>query len=530
MYKQHWNRRSFLSALPTVLACAGTKTNTDTGLEECEEHLSIQSLEDGSNLSVPEFANNPFSLGVASGGMLSDRVILWTRIAPDPFSESTVGGVEEESVPVRWEIALDDAFQNVVDSGVVATRSELAHAVHIDAGGLESSTWYWYRFFVGDWESPVGKTRTSPCRHEAVDSLKFATTSCHRYEDGYFTGLADLAEQNVDLVFQLGDYIYEYGPADGIRTIWDPLCVDLNGFRRRHALYKTDLDLQKAHASCPWEVLWDDHEVKNDYYGTTDDPILLDKMRAAYQAYYEHMPLRVVPPQSESMQMYRRLTWGDLAEFFLLDTRQYRTVQSCRDEDCVDIDEPSRTMLGQAQEQWLSDMMSMSAAKWNVLAQQIVMANFNISEALLNFDQWDGYPGARKRLIDTIIENEISNLLVFTGDIHIAGLAHLNSDMEDFDSPIVGYEFVTPSMTSNADELEENASIIEFGLQAQDNVSYINAKKRGYLLADMNHDKVTVSFRTVENVREENQPVFTSAVFSVMSADFSLLEDFNLGS
>ena len=223
MSKQYWNRRSFLSVLPTILACAGTKDSTDTGVEECEEHPSIQSLEDGSDLSVPVFTNNPFSLGVASGGILADRIILWTRIAPEPFSETTVGGVEEESVPVRWEIALDDSFQDIVGSGIVATRSELAHAVHIDAGGLVSSTWYWYRFFVGDWESPVGKTRTSPCLDEQVDSLRFATTSCHRYEDGYFTGLDDLVEQNVDIVFQLGDYIYEYGPADGIRTVWDPL-------------------------------------------------------------------------------------------------------------------------------------------------------------------------------------------------------------------------------------------------------------------------------------------------------------------
>lgn len=524
----NWNRRHFLSALPTILACGGSKDTTDTAIEECEENPSIQSLEDGSQLSEPSFSVNPFTLGVASGGILPDRVILWTRIAPEPFSEAAVGGVEEASVPVRWEIALDEDFQNIVDSGIVATRAELAHAVHIDAGGLESSTWYWYRFFVGEWESAVGKTRTAPCSFEKVESLRFATTSCHRYEDGYFTGLADLAQQNVDIAFQLGDYIYEYGPAEEVRTVWDPLCVDLEGFRRRHALYKTDADLQNAHACCPWEVLWDDHEVKNDYYGTSDDPVLLEKMRAAYQAYYEHMPLRVSPPDAESLQLYRQLSWGDLAEFFLLDTRQYRTVQSCGDEDCVDIDDPSRTMLGEEQEQWLSESMNASAAKWNVIAQQIVMANFNISEALLNFDQWDGYPAARKRLIDNITNNSISNFLVFTGDIHIAGLVHLNADMEDFESPIVGYEFVTPSMTSSAEELEENAALIEFGLQSQDNVSYINAKKRGYLLADMSHEKVTVSFRSVEHVREEGQPVFTSATYSVMADDFSVVEDFNV--
>ena len=232
----------------------------------------------------------------------------------------------------------------------------------------------------------------------------------------------------------------------------------------------------------------------------------------------------------KNLQLYHQLSWGDLAEFFLLDTRQYRTVQSCSDDDCIDIDDPSRTMLGQEQEKWLNDSINVSTARWNVIAQQIVMANFNISDALLNFDQWDGYPAARQRLIDNIVDGSISNFLVFTGDIHIAGLAHLNADMEDFESPIVGYEFVTPSMTSSASELEENAALIEFGLQSQDNVSYINAKKRGYLLADMTHEKVTVSFRSVEHVREENQPVFTSATFSVMAEDFSVQEDFNIES
>ena len=528
MSKLNWNRRHFLLSLPTALACTASKENPDT--EECESHSSIQQLEDGQGLPVPLFSKDPFSLGVASGGVLSDRVILWTRIAPEPFSETYIGGVEIDSVPVRWEIARDESFAEIVGSGTVATRADLAHAVHIDAGELEPSTWYWYRFFVGDRESPTGKTRTAPCSSSHVDTLRFATTSCHRYEDGYFTGLADIAQQNVDIVFQLGDYIYEYGPADEVRTVWDPMCVDLEGFRRRHALYKTDADLQRAHACCPWEVIWDDHEVRNNYFGDTEDPIVLEKMRAGYQAYYEHMPLRILPPDSDNTKLYRQLSWGNLAEFFLLDTRQYRSEQSCREEECADIDDPERTVLGDEQEQWLYDAMNDSVARWNVLAQQIVMANFNISEALLNFDQWDGYPVARQRLIDTIQENAISNFLVFTGDIHIAGLAKLNADMEDFESPVVGYEFVTPSMTSSAAELEENASIIEYGLQVQENVSYINAKKRGYLLVDMTQDMATVTFQSIENVYEENQLVFASATFSVSADDFALTEDFNIES
>ena len=513
-------------ALPSVVACTSTKGTNDSE-EECIENPSISLLEDGSALSVPTFTEDPFSLGVASGGILSDRVILWTRIAPDPFSEDFIGGVEVDSVPVVWEISTDEDFVDILNTGVVATRSNLAHAVHIDVGGLAENQWYWYRFSVGEWVSPVGKTRTTPCPSSSATSLRFATTSCHRYEDGFFTGLGHLAEQEPDVVFQLGDYIYEYGPVSDVRTIPEPVCVDLDGNRIRHTRYKTDENLQKAHACCPWEVIWDDHEVKNDYFGMREDPIIQEKMNAAYQAYYEHMPLRLAPPTEGGLQLYRILEWGDLARFCLLDTRQYRSVQSCRDEDCIDIEDSSRTMLGEEQEEWLNNQLSSSETRWNVLAQQVVMANFNISEALLNYDQWDGYPAARARLIDFVHQQEISNFLVFTGDIHIAGLAQLHMDMEDFESDVVGYEFVTPSLTSNAVELEENAPIIEYGLQTQDNVSYISAKKRGYLLVDMNHDEVQVSFQAVESVQIEDEPVYMTAQFTVSADTLQLTENFN---
>ena len=518
-----WSRRSVLSALPTMFACATTKSEDDL---ICVENEGLSLLSDGSALDVPVFASNPFTLGVASGGILSDRVILWTRIAPDPFSTAFVGGVEVDSIPVKWEIAKDEYFSTIVGSGVVATRTDLAHAVHIDAGDLEPDSWYWYRFSVGDWVSPVGKTRTAPCAAASVASLRFATTSCHRYEHGFFTGLADLAEQTPDVVFQLGDYIYEYGEVEDVRAVPEPICMDLEGYRLRYARYKTDEHLQNAHACCPWEVIWDDHEVKNNYFGTTLDPIEQEKIRAGYQAYYEHMPLRLLPPNEQDMKLYRTLDWGDLARFYLLDTRQYRSEQSCRDE-CVDRFDPARTMLGTEQEEWLNTQLSQSTARWNVLAQQIVMANFNISEALLNYDQWDGYPAARERLLNHIYQQQIPNLLVFTGDIHISGLAKLHADIEDFGTEIIGYEFVTPSLTSNARELEDSGAIIEYGLRNQENISYVYAQKRGYLLIDMNKNEVHVSYKVVESVYEENQPVYTRAKFAVLAEGFQLIEEAN---
>ena len=287
----------------------------------------------------PRFSDYPFKLGVASGDPLPDGVVLWTRLAPDPLN----GGMPDKRVPVQWQVATDEAFANVVREGATFASPELAHSVHVEVGGLRPAGEYFYRFRAGSELSPVGRTKTAPAFGASVAEMNFAFVSCQQYEHGYFTAYRHMSEEDLDLVVHLGDYIYEYGPnqyvapGGNVRTHVGPEIVSLSDYRRRHAQYRTDEDLQAAHAAFPWAVTWDDHEVENNYAdeipegGQSVEAFIL-RRAAAYQAYYEHMPLRRTSvPSGPDMQLYRRLTFGNLAEFNVLDTRQYRDDQAAGD-------------------------------------------------------------------------------------------------------------------------------------------------------------------------------------------------------
>jgi alkaline phosphatase D len=280
----------------------------------------------------PTFSADPFSLGVASGDPLPDGVVLWTRLAPDPLNG---GGMPPAAVPVGWQVASDDQMRTVVRSGTALATPDLAHSVHVDVRGLEPGRRYWYGFTAGDAESPIGRTRTAPAPDAPLNRLRFAYASCQNWEQGYYTAYRHLAAEDLDLVVHLGDYIYESTAPDRPRSHNGPRPTTLEEYRARHALYKTDPDLRAAHAAFPWVVTWDDHEVVNDYAGEIDPrnspPERFRARRAAaYQAYWEHLPLRPSSmPNGPGMQLYRRLTFGNLAEFSVLDTRQYRTDQPC---------------------------------------------------------------------------------------------------------------------------------------------------------------------------------------------------------
>ena len=218
-------------------------------------------------VGTPGFASSPFTLGVASGDPLPDSIVLWTRLAPDPLAADGLGGMPDVPVAVRWELADDDAFRQIVQSGTATASPTLAHSVHVDVTGLAPNRTYFYRFTAGNEVSPTGRTRTAPAPGTAVDRLRFAFASCQKYEDGFFTSYPHIVADDPDLVVFLGDYIYEYASADlddPVRAITGGKLAVLSDFRNRHATYKTDADLQAAHAAAPWIVTWDDHEVTND--------------------------------------------------------------------------------------------------------------------------------------------------------------------------------------------------------------------------------------------------------------------------
>ena len=299
--------------------------------------------------SRPKFSGYPFRLGVASGDPLPDGVVLWTRLAPKPLADDGHGGMPDRNVPVRWEVAADEGFRKVVRRGTEVARPELAHSVHVEVEGLAPARWYYYRFKAGDEISPVGRTRTAPAPGAKVSELSFAFASCQQFEHGYFTAYRRMAEEDLDLVVHLGDYIYEYGPNEyvapggNVRQHVGEEIQSLADYRQRHAQYKGAPNLRRAHAAFPWIVTWDDHDAENNYadeISENDDPpeVFLRRRANAYQAYYEHMPLRRSSvPRGPDMRLYRRLTYGDLAEFNVLDTRQYRSDQPCGDDfpdDC----------------------------------------------------------------------------------------------------------------------------------------------------------------------------------------------------
>jgi alkaline phosphatase D len=413
-----------------------------------------------------------------------------------------------------------------VQRGTAWATPALAHSAHVEVRGLEPARWYWYRFKAGAALSPVGRTRTAPALGSRVDHLTFAFASCQHYEHGYFTAYRHMAAEDLDLVVHLGDYIYE-GAAQtrSIRQHQGPEIMTLTDYRNRYALYKTDPDLQLAHASFPWIVTWDDHEVANNYAGAIDQhnspsDAFLARRAQAYQAYYEHMPLRRSSlPRGPNMQLYRRLTYGRLAEFAMLDTRQYRTDQPCGDgfkARCAEALDPKATPTGPRQERWLLDGLVRSPARWNVIAQQVMMAEFSRvvgSERQYSMDKWNGYVAARNRILSFLLHRRPSNPVVITGDIHSNWVAELKADFDNPQSATVGTELVGTSISTGGDGVDMRPEV-EAQMSAHPHIKFFNAQ-RGYVRCDLTPERWQTDYRIVSAVTTPNAPISTRASFVI---------------
>lgn len=437
-------------------------------------------------------ADYPFTLGVASGDPLPHGVVLWTRLAPDPLFG---GAMMDKPVVVGWEVAEDESFRHIVRRGVEVALPRWGHAVHVELWGLKPGRWYWYRFHTGLHASPVGRTRTAPSPLARTKQLNLAFASCQHYEAGYYAAYRHMARDDLDMVLHLGDYIYEGTPgAGGARThegTGEPLTVE--DYRNRHAQYRSDPDLQSAHAAFPFIVTWDDHEVDNNWAGDIpQDPeqqprsAFLARRAAAFQAYYEHMPLRLPSrPRRTGMGLFRDLRFGDLAAINVLDGRQYRSDQPCRQDfpsapDCPDRHHPSLTMLGRHQRAWLTRNLRRSPTRWNVLANQTIFAPFDYDPAggqAFNMDQWDGYPAERQQLLDLFASGRVRNPVVLTGDWHSSWVNELRHHGEDPASPVVGTEFVGTSIASPCSW----APAVAAALSANPHVRMFDGDRRGYV-------------------------------------------------
>ncbi|MGD9617894.1 MAG: alkaline phosphatase [Alphaproteobacteria bacterium] len=481
-------------------------------------------------------SHDPFALGVASGHPGPDGAVLWTRLAPEPLSPDPErpGGMPPDIVPVDWEVAADPRMQQIVRHGTEPADPDFAHSVHVECNGLEPGREYWYRFMAGGEASPIGMLRTAPAPGAPLSRLRFGFASCANYELGYFSAYRHLAAENPDLVLFLGDYIYEYARhppkvrdhSDGAEA------ADLRTYRNRHAQYKTDPDLRALHGSVACLATWDDHEVQNDYADdraqTFDDPLaFLTRRAAAYQAFWEHMPLPLwARPRGPGMTIFGRHDFGGLATFLVLDGRQYRSPLACDgpprggarpllDAECAERLDPRRSFLGKAQEAWLYREFRTAPARWTILAQPQLMAEFKErlpgGEISYWSDDWNGYPAARRRLLDQIAETRLANPVVLGGDIHSFWANELKPDFDDPQAAIVATEFITSSVTSKGPSHEQ------FAAWAADNphVRFFDSRKRGYASAELSPERLEVAFRAVDDVRDPASGVSTLRRFVV---------------
>jgi alkaline phosphatase D len=478
-------------------------------------------------LAQPRFSSTPFTLGIASGYPHASGMTLWTRLAPRDSAP-----IAQAAVDVTWEVASDDGFRSIAMRGKALAAPDWAHSIHVDVTGLQPGRDYWYRFRSGDVSSPVGRTRTAPRPDAESARLRFAFAACQQYEQGYYAAYRHMADEDLDLVIHLGDYIYESSwGRNHVRAHASSEPYTLAEYRDRYALYKRDQDLQAAHAAFPWLVTWDDHEVDNDYANDRsqdlDEPeAFLARRAAAYQAYYEHMPLPAwARPAGADMQLYAALTYGRLATFFVLDGRQYKSHQVCtrpgrggstivRDSDCAARLDPALSFLGAKQEAWLHERTAGSTARWNVIAQQTLMAQTDrVLEGDPGFwtDGWDGYPRARERLLDALAAPRVSNPLVLSGDVHMSAVTDLKLNYGDAKAPVIATEFVCPSISSQGPSQQRT----ELFTRKNPHIKFANGTQRGYSTVELTPERCMNRIRVVQSATQRDTPVRTLAAFAV---------------
>jgi alkaline phosphatase D len=505
----------------------------------------------GQLVAQVKFSSYPFKLGVASGDPATDGFVLWTRIAPEPFEPEQLGRVGFE---VEWEVAEDPGFTRIAARGSALAEAHLAHSVHAEVGGLAPGREFFYRFRLGRYESPVGRALTTPAPEDSPASLRYAACSCAHYEQGFFSAYRYMADDRPDLIVELGDYIYEGGYGENRVRLFDKReAVTLADYRRRYAEYKLDPDLQAAHQACPWLLTWDDHEVNNDYAalvgsdeacgGEAAHREFVARRAAAYQAWYEHMPVRVSRLQAEGrIRVYGDLDWGRLARFYVLDTRQYRSPLACArpatfatcdteagrrllfvgagagrligttDPACKgELEDPSRSMLGAEQERWLDGALAASRARWNLLALGTPFATIveGTPEAPLVYsDGWGGYPLAQRRLIDALGRHKVANPVMLTGDLHAF---FVNEVRTDRDRPVAA-ELVTTSIANNN---TDKSKVLHLNPQ----ILYHDSTHSGYLRCELTPGRLRADLVAIEDMHDPRTPRRVLASFEVAAGD-----------
>jgi alkaline phosphatase D len=463
--------------------------------------------------ATPKFVNYPFSMGVASGDPTPEGFVLWTRLAPNPFE---IEPFTNELVEVLVEIAEDDKFTKIIHRQTEFARPDTMHSVHAEIYGLPAGRTYFYRFRVGTIASPVGRTATAPMFAGQLDKLKCAWVSCSHYEQGYFSAYRDIAEQNPDLILELGDYIYEVSWGPQLRRMPVNEATTLDEYRLIHSVNKLDKDLQAAHAIAPWLFIWDDHEVSNDYQGDVgsvlagqDEKQFVARKAASYRAYFENLPLRARSrfDAINRMRLYGQSTYGNLVEFTLLDTRQYRPRAACASPGkynaemvsratCAELADKSRSILGSAQERFVNDNFMRGNTKWSILVQPTLFGTLfqknDKGEGLVYNESWSGFEPARQKIIDAMARRQKqSSCVVIGGDMHAFFAADVKKDYNDPNSETVAVEFVGGAVTSKSFSYDRFMKM----MPENPHLKFFDDRTNGYGLIEISDKKMDVKLR-----------------------------------
>jgi alkaline phosphatase D len=507
-------RRAFLAGAGALVAgvALGCSSDPEPGAGGSTTTSTAPSLGPTTTLHTAKLPGDPFGLGIASGDPLDDAVVIWTRLIPDTGADDGLGAMPADPVDVIWEVATDDRFRSVVSRGVATASPDDAHAVHVDVTGLEPATDYHYRFTVGSYTSPPGRTRTLPVG--SPDRFRIAVANCQWFETGAYGAYRHIAEADLDLVLHLGDYVYEFGSRGTSAA-----CESLADWRVQYARYRSDARLGAAHARHPFVCTWDDHEVANNYMGDVlvapaDPAVARDRKAAAYRAWWEHLPVRVGPPEGSDLAVYQAVTIGDLARIHVLDERQDSDVPPCRDTttaagdtgDCADRLGADRGRLGDEQERWLADGLAEGGVTWTLLGNPVVLAGIDAGTAdtpSYYLDTWDGFPDARIRLISQLAGS--SNPVVLTGDYH-AGMVLDVHERPFEDTPVVCTELMAPPISSPLFDADVTARTPQLRQQ-------INA--HGYLAVTVEPERLTADFEVLDEVTDPTSGISTAATWEI---------------
>ncbi len=517
---------------------AGESTNS-TGTTPTTSSTTTSTIAPITLADAPDWnGSDPFSLGVASGDPDEQSVVVWTRLAPDPL---TGGGMPGSDQAVALDIAADEGFSDLWSSTTVNTSPDQAHTVHHLVDGLDADIWFFYRFRIGSHVSPIGRARTTPRPGDATE-LRFGFSSCQNWESGAYAAHRHLADEDLDLMIWLGDYIYEYGPGNqgvvssaGLREHNSPEITDLPAYRNRYALYRSDPHLQANHAARPWVITWDDHEIDNDHAGLVsedgqDREAFLARRRAAHQAWWEHMPVRLDPPSGDVFEIHRSIDWGDLAAIHMLDGRQFRDDQPT-DGEVVPLPgvgdlvrrlgdtarNPDQRMLGEEQQRWLIDSVQDRSSIWTVLGNQVFMHGLDAvpgDQPATNTDTWDGYHANRAEILEQLGGAGADNLVVLTGDFHSSSTADLRIDPFDRTGPVVGAEFMAPAISSRFPAQLVDLAPLVLGFNPQ--IRHFDPAN-GYMTCTVTPDRWTTRLHTLADVTRDDSAIVLTATADVVA-------------